>query len=304
MACLVVLALSFLLCGCAQGGGPTYSKNLSALGSGGYYKVGAPYKIKGKWYRPQKDYTYDETGLASWYGAAFHNKKTANGEVFNKNELTAAHKTLPMPSLARVTNLDNGRSIVVRINDRGPYVSGRIIDLSQRSSQLLGFEKKGVAKVRVQVLADESRAISEAMRTYGVDPSPEMVQKHVVVEAPETVIIEGPEPVVEKVVLEPSPTPKPTIETVKPVAQYVQGPVTGANNIYVQAGAFTKKDNAFRLKSKLSSLGHVIITEATVRGTLFYRVRVGPLGTVVGADRMLDDVVQLGIQNARIVIAD
>ncbi len=296
MACLVVLALSFLLCGCARGNGPIYSQNLSTAGSDGYYKVGKPYKIKGQWYNPQEDYSYDKTGLASWYGAAFHNKETANGEIFNKNELTAAHKTLPMPSLARVTNLDNGRSIVVRINDRGPYVSGRIIDLSQRSAQLLGFEKNGVAKVRVQVLADESRAISEAMRTYGVDPSQNMAQ--------EPVVIQGREPVVEQAVLKPTPAPRPTLKTVKPIPQYVQGPVTGANKIYVQAGAFNNKGNALRLKSRLSSLGRVVITEAIVKGSLFYRVRVGPLDTVVGADRILDGVVESGISNARIVIAD
>ena len=94
-------------------------------------------------------------------------RRTANGEIFNKNELTAAHKTLPLPTLARVTNLENGRSIVVRINDRGPFSGSRIIDVSQRAAQLLGFEQKGTAKVRVQVLADESKAIADAMRHYG-----------------------------------------------------------------------------------------------------------------------------------------
>src|SRR6202012_592620 len=118
-------------------------------------------------YTPSEDYSYDETGIASWYGADFNHGTTANGEVFNKNELTAAHKTLPLPTLARVTNLDNGRSIVVRINDRGPFSGARIIDLSQRAAQLLGFEQQGTAKVRVQVLADESKAIADAMRHYG-----------------------------------------------------------------------------------------------------------------------------------------
>src|SRR5580698_3975402 len=131
------------------------------------YKIGAPYQVSGQWYYPKEDYSYDETGIASWYGQGFHGERTANGEIFNKDELTAAHPTLPMPSLARVTNLDNGRSIVVRINDRGPFEKGRLIDVSQRGADLLGFEKTGTAKVRVQVLADESKAIADAMRHYG-----------------------------------------------------------------------------------------------------------------------------------------
>ena len=131
--------------------------------------------MSGNWYYPKEDYSYDETGIASWYGQGFHGEKTANGEIFNKDELTAAHKTLPLPTLARVTNLDNGRSIVVRINDRGPFSGARIIDVSQRAAQLLGFEAQGTAKVRVQVLADESKAIADAMRHYGSPAPPTQV---------------------------------------------------------------------------------------------------------------------------------
>jgi rare lipoprotein A len=131
----------------------------------GEYKIGKSYQVNGEWYTPREDYSYDETGLASWYGPGFHGKQTANGEAFDSNELTAAHRTLPMPSLVRVTNLENGRSIVVRINDRGPFANGRIIDLSRRGAQLLGFQAAGVAKVRVAVLEPESRALAEgAMR--------------------------------------------------------------------------------------------------------------------------------------------
>lgn len=103
----------------------------------GTYKVGKPYQINGVWYYPSEDYGYDETGVGSWYGPDFHGKPTANGEIFDQNGLTAAHRTLPMPSLVRVTNLENGRSIMVRVNDRGPFAHGRIIDLSRRSAQLL-----------------------------------------------------------------------------------------------------------------------------------------------------------------------
>ena len=123
----------------------------------GYYKVGTPYKIKGVWYYPKVDYSYDETGIGSWYGPNFHQKLTANGEIFDQNALSAAHRTLPMPSVVRVTNLQNGRALVVRINDRGPFAHGRIIDLSRRAAQLLGFKRQGIAKMRVELLPEESR---------------------------------------------------------------------------------------------------------------------------------------------------
>ncbi len=118
-------------------------------------KVGTPYKVAGKWYTPKEDPTYEEVGLASWYGKDFHGKKTANGEYFNMNALTAAHKTLPLPTFVKVTNVSNGRSIILRVNDRGPFVGDRIIDISRRGAQLLGFQKQGVTKVRVQAVDED-----------------------------------------------------------------------------------------------------------------------------------------------------
>lgn len=134
----------------------------------GIYKVGDPYQINGVWYYPAEDYGYSETGIASFYGGEgqgvnFHGRNTANGEVYDMNALTAAHQTLPLPSLVRVTNLENGRSVVLRVNDRGPFVRGRIIDVSRRSAQLLGFESQGIARVRVEILADDSRTLKAAM---------------------------------------------------------------------------------------------------------------------------------------------
>ena len=113
-------------------------------------KIGKPYQVAGVWYYPADDGGYDEVGLASWYGAQFHGGQTANGEVFDMDRVGAAHKTLPLPSYVEVTALDTGRTIVVRINDRGPFVTNRIIDLSRRSAQLLGVEKLGVSRVRVR----------------------------------------------------------------------------------------------------------------------------------------------------------
>lgn len=119
-----------------------------------HYKIGAPYKIDGKWYVPQVDEDYDKVGVASWYGDAFHGKLTANGEIFDKRRLSAAHKTLPLPTLVEVENLENRRKIIVRVNDRGPFVDDRIIDLSHAAADELGFSAKGLAKVRVRYLAE------------------------------------------------------------------------------------------------------------------------------------------------------
>ncbi len=113
-------------------------------------KIGKPYQIAGVWYYPADERDYDEVGLASWYGDQFHGAPTANGEFFNMGNVGAAHKTLPLPSYVEVTALDTGRTIVVRVNDRGPFVSNRIIDLSRRAAQLLGTERLGVARVRVR----------------------------------------------------------------------------------------------------------------------------------------------------------
>jgi rare lipoprotein A len=150
-----IAVLGLLLAGCVSQ--PGY---YGAAGQGSY-RVGAPYEIKGVWYYPAVDYNYDRTGVASWYGEQFEGRLTANGEIFDLNQLSAAHTTLPMPSIVQVTNLQNGRSLQLRVNDRGPFVNGRLIDVSRRAAQLLGFESKGTTLVRVRVLKEESIAAAE-----------------------------------------------------------------------------------------------------------------------------------------------
>lgn len=125
----------------------------------GYYKVGEPYKIDGEWYYPSEQPEYDQTGVASWYGSDFHGKKTANGDTYDKNSLTAAHNTLPLPSMVRVTNLENNKTLILMVNDRGPFSKGRVIDVSERASQILGFRDKGIAKVRVQFLEGQTKRL-------------------------------------------------------------------------------------------------------------------------------------------------
>lgn len=123
---------------------------------GGRYSLGKPYKIAGKWYHPKLEKNYDKVGMASWYGPAFHGRMTANGEIFDQFALSAAHPTMPLPSYARVTNLSNGRSVTVRVNDRGPFAHNRIIDLSRAAAEALDFISSGTAKVRVQYI-DKAR---------------------------------------------------------------------------------------------------------------------------------------------------
>jgi len=132
---------------------PVEDHTVTVPPNAGVYKVGQPYQIDNVWYYPREQPDYDETGIASWYGPTFYGKRTANGETYDGNQLTAAHRTLPMPVNVRVTNLQNGKSIIVRVNDRGPYARGRIIDLSKRAAELLDVVQTGTARVRVTYLA-------------------------------------------------------------------------------------------------------------------------------------------------------
>lgn len=174
---LALFMLAWIVSACSSAGTPELSglspqaQAVAIKQYGGVYKVGNPYKIMGQWYYPKEDYNYSEVGMASWYGDDFHAKKTANGERYDMNTLTAAHRTLPLPSIVRVTNLENGRSLVLRVNDRGPYVKDRIIDISKRGAQLLGYQTKGVTKVRVEILPEESKALKAAMLGQSVEKS-------------------------------------------------------------------------------------------------------------------------------------
>lgn len=152
----LALALTVGACGSSRGiPGPTGTPYRA-------YIVGQPYQINGRTYYPREDFDYDRTGIASWYGSDFHGRRTANGETYDMNAMTAAHPTLPMPTIARVTNLENGRSVIVRINDRGPFAEDRIIDLSRAGARELGFEHAGLARVRVTVLREASLRLKRA----------------------------------------------------------------------------------------------------------------------------------------------
>jgi len=160
---LILLACGFWLTACASVGPryatrvedraearseqPTRSAAAAARPKRGTMK---PYQVNGRWYEPAEQPDYDEVGLASWYGSAHHGRPTATGEVFDQWAISGAHKTLPLPSIVEVTNLDTGKAIRVRLNDRGPFVDGRIVDLSRAAAERLGFDRKGVTRVRVR----------------------------------------------------------------------------------------------------------------------------------------------------------
>src|ERR1700761_4538802 len=149
---------------------------------GGTYRIGKPYMVAGRVYVPEEDVNYRQEGLASWYGDDFHGRLTANGEIYDMTSLSAAHPTLPMPCYARVTNLANGKSLIVRVNDRGPYHGNRVMDVSSRAAELLEFKNNGVARVRVEYVGraplegSDDRQLMATLRTGAPAPAPSLVR--------------------------------------------------------------------------------------------------------------------------------
>lgn len=287
----------------------------------GEYKVGKPYQIYGTWYYPKEDYTYDETGIASWYGPNFHGKKTANGAIFDSNALTAAHRTLPMPSVVRVTNLENGRSLLLTVNDRGPFAKGRIIDISKRGAQLLGFKDNGTARVRVQIMERQSLALKNSSGHFeihevkkGEGPiTVEAIPKETVKAEslpPPNGVSASPQPAVISNDKAPVSRIEPQFQTAPNDVSQVkvnltervdQEPVT-TTRIFVQAGAFSLYENANRVKARLSGLGKVDISSVLVNGQDLFRVRVGPFSSVEEGDTMLSRIIDYGYPSARIIV--
>ncbi len=268
------------------------------------YKIGDPYNIAGIWYYPERDLTYDETGIGSWYGDEFAGRLTANGEIFDPSAITAAHKTLPMPSVVRVTNLDNGKSLVVRINDRGPFVSGRIIDLSREAARLIGYKEDGLARVRVQILAEQTLRM-EALAKRGEFPSLAANEQGAMPEVSAAV-----KPTVNLTAK--SNTVKSKFEATKKqsaldlISQSRVGEVINVapvvTQIWVQVGAFHAETSANAVLQKVQTLGVGEVSTVNRLGKTFYRVRLGPVDNVAAADNLLDKVVNTGFSGARIVV--
>jgi peptidoglycan lytic transglycosylase len=275
------------------------------------YKIGKPYQVNGVWYYPKADYRYSETGIASWYGPGFHGNRTANGEVYDQNGLTAAHKTLPMPSMVRVTNLENGRSIEVRVNDRGPFEAGRVIDMTRRGAQLLGFIEQGTARVRVDIMPDESQQLAALASRQGGDQVPPPPKA-----APAGEVTSGGLPPIAGAKVSPgkaqplAPAAQTaqlgTKVTVPVAAPQPDGRVTQVavkpTSIYIQAGAFLRQANANQLGGQLKKYGAVRVAPVTVEQQRYYRVRIGPIASVAEADKTLKRMIADGHPESRIVV--
>ncbi len=232
----------------------------------GVYKLGNPYVVNGRRYRPQFDPAYEAVGIASWYGKAFHGRRTANGEIFDRNRLTAAHPTLPLPSLVEVTNLETGRRLVVRVNDRGPFVGDRLIDLSEAAARELGFRNKGLARVRVRFLrlADDAR---------GKPPRPRQARTR-----PE--------------------------RTVPPVVAGETGRgglrrcAEAATPYFVQLGAFRELARARKAARRLRGLASIRFESTMLGNDRLARVVLGPIASEAVARSILDRVRRMGYPEA------
>ena len=235
----------------------------------GGVKIGQPYQVLGRTYVPADDRSYDTTGIASWYGPTFHGLSTANGETYDQDGLTAAHKTLPMPSYVEVANLDNGRMLTVRINDRGPFVDGRIIDLSRKSAQLLGVDRPGTARVRVRRVFPDGAQIAAL-----APPPPSRAQASAVPAQP--------------TLATPVEAPVATVA--------IPGAVTGT--VYVQVAALADAGRAAWLGGFLATYGPVV-TQRLSSGLT--RVRLGPYADATTAMPVLAKVQAAGYTTAQLV---
>lgn len=326
-----LLASLFVLTGCAEtefashifkttigsSSEPTQPTATAKTTQQGNFKVGNPYNVMGKTYYPKETYSYTETGIASWYGPGFDGKKTASGERYSQHELTAAHRTLQMPSFVRVTNLENGKSVIVRVNDRGPFSRGRIIDVSEKAAKLLGMIGPGTAKVKLEMLAEESKMLADAAKR-GQNTKGSEIALNQTGQVPSSISQQQP---VATATYQPTgyqPTTGtyqtasvPSVESVPlhmsggvayPDPVVTQMPVT-STNIYVQAGAFGQHDNAQRLGQKLQSFGvasHIL--PVSYQGRTLYRVRLGPVKNVPEADILLKRVLASGHSDALIIV--
>ena len=220
-----------------------------------------PYQVNGVWYAPREDPDYEAVGTASWYGAQFHNRRTADGEVFDMDAPSGAHKTLPLPCIVEVTNLENGRRLQVRINDRGPFVDGRIIDLSREAARRLGFYDKGTARVRVRYVGPASLARPEDGLRYAANP--------------------------------------PTVMRLAPVS-IDEGPAPTARPVRIQAAAFTDRAHAERAAARLADQGETTIETIRRAGGVLYRVTVRCAGGD-DAGSALDRIAAAGFPGARVL---
>lgn len=309
-AALLMAGASLAACATVR---PDYATN--PAGHGGRsapnpgYKVGAPYQVGGVWYTPKDEPDYNRTGVASWYGDAFHMKPTANGEIFDKDLPSAAHTTLPLPSLVEVTNLDNGRKLTVRVNDRGPFVDNRIIDLSHEAARQLGYDRAGLAHVRVRYLGpaplygEETRRYAYLERKPPTTPAAAPPPPPKTAPEPEVVFTSAPLPrppqiQIVQTALAPLPPAAPAASQFAPTPAAVDVP---ARAFRVQAGAFSSPENARKAVAQLASAGMARVEPLSRGGTTLYRVVLDAPPDRDGAEDLRRKVAESGFADARVL---
>jgi len=321
---LLIGSIDASLVACGSGNGERLGERVIPLGQpvpkgGGRYVTGEAYRVDGVWYQPREDPTYDQVGTASWYGELFHGRRTANGEIYDMDRLSAASPTLPMPVYARVTNLENRRSIIVRVNDRGPYRSDRIIDLSRRSAEVLGFRGKGTAPVHVQYLARaplngddsyERRYLASQgwaqFASQGRATVPGVVGSIAASTPPQPsrqlpLVASGVAPVLRQAASGGVPQLRWQASTRMPAGQSPREHLGGAR-LLIQAGSFRSEDNAERATALLGGIAPVDVAPVEVGGETLFRVRVGPFTDETEASAALARVTEAGYQGAKIVM--
>lgn len=257
-----------------------------------------PYEVFGQRYYPITDATgYRKRGVASWYGGKFHGRKTANGERYDMHKFTAAHTTLPLPTLVKVTNLRNGLSVVVRVNDRGPFVKNRLIDLSYAAAQKLDMVGDGTTLVEVEaiVTADAEPAIAVTPPPIVTQTSTATPRPVLPVPAEEITQVGDPATAIDDMATTelPAPAPSATADTAD----------TGAATIYVQVGAFGEYTNAQRMQSSLynAGIGQVRLKSGDHQGIPVHRVQVGPIASVPDYDVLITQLESIGISETHLV---
>lgn len=259
----------------------------------GPYKAN-PYTVLGKTYFPiQESKNYVASGTASWYGTKFHGQNTANGEVYDLYGMSAAHKTLPLPSYVRVTNLDNNRSVILRVNDRGPFYSDRIIDLSYAAAKKLGYAETGTARVKVEGI-DPQQWWAQRGR-----PAPLMLNEPQVAQNSAPVVTASAGTVEQW-------TPPPQQHAAAVVPVQVKNTAPAGSGQYLQVGAFANPDAAELLRSKLSGMvsAPVFISSIVRNQQTLHRVRLGPFGTPGEAQQAQNSVRLANLGQASVVSAE
>ncbi len=301
-----------------------------------YVKVGNEYEIGGIKYKPEVVEDYDIVGIASWYGEQFHGKRTANGELFDMEELTAAHPTLPLPSFVEVTNVENGKKVILRVNDRGPFSKYRAIDISKKGAEILGFQNEGTTNVRVRLLSNISKEAAIELNKINMQKNERIEANDVKPVTPRSVVIpqeiaipENDVNIVEPVETSPVRSAEvvpvsvgivdndlglvdkeeilkssdnksmKTISLAEPTSVRSYAP----RGVFVQIGAYSENNEKIKQEvGSLSSVGVVSLQKVDVNGKDVLRLRVGPYGSINDAIKIKENLVKLGYTHSRVIV--